>query len=143
MIDSMSKQEVKVSLVIGGSNCAPEEITASLGIEPTRIYRKGESKIVGSPPRELPMKHKESVWILDAPDNDADIERKLEWLANKLSDRAEAVKRITEKCPAEVSIVIYSGDANPGLRLSSQLLMKIADLGLDVDVDLYYMGEDL
>src|SRR6185369_2890600 len=117
-MDIVSEQEIRVKLVFGGSGCIPEEITSSLGLEPTVVHRKGEPKIVGSPPRELSTSYEETAWILDAPDDQASVEEKIEWLMSKLSNKAEAVKHITEKCSAEISVVAHSGDANPGMHLS-------------------------
>jgi len=64
-----------------------------------------------------------------------------EFIDNVIKPRQEKIKEIISTCDSEFSIVqyIYEG-CNPGLHFENDRLKIIADIGAEIDVDIYVFG---
>ncbi len=109
-------------------------VTDMMGVEPTEAWIKGE------PTPKAPRNH--SRWVLKIPlDLDRHIEDHLEALLQLLEARHEAVTSVAARYEAGIMCAIYYEDFTPGFHLSEDLVRRIANLGLCMDFDLYFLGE--
>ena len=128
-----------VRLIVTGSDLDPDAVTAALGMEPDRSWRRGERKSFirrdGSV-RQFESIHEEGGWARRIPDRyrDEPLDRQLTiWVARlrELSDALWALKRhgwvIELDCFAATSEVVV---------LSHGDLRGLADLGIDLGLTL-------
>ena len=61
-----------------------------------------------------------------------------------LESRADEIKDLAKVYQAklEIGCAIYYEDFTPGIDLSRKTIERIANLGLSIDFDLYFLGED-
>jgi hypothetical protein len=128
-----------VRLIITGSDLDPAGVTAVLGMEPHKSWRRGERKSLTRPDgsvKQFESIHEEGGWTLRIPDcyRDEPLDRQLTiWVARlrELSDALWALKRhgwvIELDCFAASSEVIV---------LSHRDLRGLADLGIDLALTL-------
>ena len=124
-----------VRLIITGSDLDPDAVTAALGMEPDKSWRRGERKSFTRPDgsvRHLESIHEEGGWARRIPDRyrDEPLDRQLFlWVARlrELSDALRALRRrgwiIELDCFAATSEVVV---------LSHEDLGGLADLGIDL-----------
>ena len=128
-----------VRLIVTGSDLDPDAVTAALGMEPDRSWRRGERKSFtrrdGSV-RQFESIHDEGGWARRIPDRyrDEPLDRQLFlWVARlrELSDALRALRRrgwiIELDCFAATSEVVV---------LSHEDLGGLADLGIDLGLTL-------
>ncbi len=71
-----------------------------------------------------------------------DFETKLKHLLDELS--ADKVQSLPEDCKVSINVAYYEYQDSPGgWHLESDILKKLAVLGVDLDVDLYVSGPSL
>jgi Ribonuclease G/E len=135
-------EEVKVNLVVSGITHRGD-IDALLELQPSILHEQGEDRTVGIPPVKLGLKYEENTWILSATrDKINSIEDGLNALVNTLDGYEEVLEPLAQKYEAEVSIVVYFRGANPGFSISKKLLNHLNTLDINLDFDMYCMGED-
>ena len=128
-----------VRLIVTGSDLDPDAVTAALGMEPDRSWRRGERKSFtrrdGSV-RQFESIHEEGGWARRIPDRyrDEPLDRQLFlWVARlrELSDALRALRQrgwiIELDCFAATSEVVV---------LSHEDLGGLADLGIDLGLTL-------
>ncbi|PSR52106.1 hypothetical protein AHMF7605_00505 [Adhaeribacter arboris] len=136
----------KVSLKFFDFDCPPDELTKELGLEPTRTALKGQEYYIGPENKRVKKTWKwnfwehqitiveKDVWIGDLIDN---------YIDKVFQPRQENIKKITSKCRSEFSIVQYLYDGcNPGLHFKNNRLKIIADIGAEIDIDIYMLGSE-
>ncbi len=130
-----------VSFKIYEFECASEELTKQLGISPTEVRVKGETRLVGKS-NQSRIINKENIWILksDLP-LAARVEDHIANILNKMSSHEEQFIKVTNKFYTEFSCGLYFYETNPGIHLDNNLLKKLALLNTRIDLDMYCMGE--
>jgi hypothetical protein len=123
------------SLVIRGKDLVPQEIIDTIGIIPTKSFKRGDIRKGNKtwPHGYWELTSKESV-------QSSDLSMHLEWLAEQLEPSKTELIRIVsqEGIDAEISCFWILPTSHESLSLSSELILRIAYLGLKINVDIYY-----
>lgn len=125
----------RVALCIYDYDGSFDEITEKMGIAPTELLEseeRGGEKGVLSRRWELSSGESES----------APLEQHLEKLTTKLSKSHTALKEIASQCKCSVSVGIYYRQFNPEIVLSSSTLAALADMGVELWLDTYYLEDE-
>ncbi len=69
-------------------------------------------------------------------------EKHLEALLPLLESRAASIRACAAEFSVELACAIYYEDFTPGMHLSSEILQRIAALGIPLDLDLYFLGDN-
>lgn len=113
----------------------PAMVTRTMGIEPTKVWVKGE------PTGIRKGIHTHSRWTLQSTLQLAEpIEAHFENLLPQLESRREAVVDVRTRFKARLAVAAYWYEFNPGFCLSASVVQRVAALGLEVDFDLYCLG---
>lgn len=112
----------------------PEELTKRLGIQPTKIWRKGD--IHPKTRYEVQLNR----WMLYSRLG------KEKWLEDHVSDVllqldacSEALTPLTLECEAKLQLVGYFHQSYPGFQLDRGTTKKIGAYNLILDCDFYYL----
>jgi hypothetical protein len=132
--------ENKVFIRIHEFDCTLEEITSKLQLKPTNGWLKGDL----IPNRKQPIYRKQSTWELKAAvPADSPVEIHIEFLLNAIEPIKDVFKSLTSKYEGELAIVSHiREDFNPGMHFNTTLVKRVAELGLEIDFDLYFYPAD-
>lgn len=123
--------ESSAALCIYGDDLDPDDVSARLGIQPTRAFRKGERRNHSPPTRH-------GAWILEVrgetPTGPDDHLRELLAQVTVAPDVWQTLLRDFE---LRLSCAVHTTGWNRGFALRPATLAKIADLGIELDFDLY------
>jgi len=113
-----------------------DEITSRMGIEPTQAWRKGD-------PGTYNPARPHAGWCLYSPLPRSEIvlPRHIEALLPFLEPRASVVVELGTRFRTWLVCVGRYSASSPGLFLSAEVVRRIANLGLALDCDLYFVGE--
>lgn len=128
---------VYVEFIIRGE-IHPEDITRLIGIVPDRTWHKG-TPIPYSPSGRFP----DSGWQLSTERNEErDVLVVLEPLIGRIESRRSEIKQLRERDSVRVyiSIVVELEPVAPAFYVNATLLQRLANLGVDLDIDLYARG---
>jgi len=132
----------KVYLAISSDTVRPEDVTSQLGLQPYGTHIKGSPRqwngITGRP-------YEDHRWYYraDCPEP-LDFEAKLSRLLVDLSPRSEQLRDLAGRCAVVIQVAIYEyADSPRGWHLERGVLRNLAELGLELDVDLYVSGPAL
>src|SRR5437870_7256895 len=97
--EALPRTTVFATLRFSGDRLDPDRITAILGVQPTKAYRKGERCFAG--PRAGHVTGRTGVWVLatDSVVEGAELDRHLEHLVELIfrgPDRAKRLKQLHE-----------------------------------------------
>jgi hypothetical protein len=111
------------------------EITAVIGISPTREYEKGDIISRKSP---KPVRRQNSMWMIESglPES-ADIEDHILSLCDKIQPCSEALNSLRSDCDVDIFCGYFSESGQAGFSLSNQVLGRVVSLGLDLIFDVY------
>lgn len=116
----------------------PEIITRLLGVTPTRVVIRG----VPRPDRPRPPA-REELWALDSRlPGSASFETHLDGLLTELERNPGAVQEVAARYDVGFQCHSHFETCNPGFALPSELVRRVAALGLGFDFDLYVFPED-
>jgi hypothetical protein len=122
------------SLVLRGKDLVPQEVINAIGIIPTKSFKRGDIRKGNKtwPHGYWELTSKESV-------QSSDLSMHLEWLAEQLEPSKTELLRIVgqEGIDAEISCFWILPTSHESLSLSSELILRIAYLGLKISVDIY------
>lgn len=100
-------------------------VTQLAGFEPTEAW------VVGQPmQQQSTVTHRFSRWTFKSPLP----------LSAPIEDHLASL--VTARFPAHIAIATYFRTFTPGFHLPQQLLARVAALGLGIDFDLYFLGQD-
>ncbi len=130
--------EIRVSLKIVGFSCKPQEISESLGLEPSKSWEKGD--VIDS---RIKRRRAESGWMIGSGlSDDAPVLTQVETLTYKLLP----IKHNFEKLPPEARVsiycVIYSTDGRPEISFPSETIKALAELDVGMEFDIYQIPSD-
>jgi hypothetical protein len=131
--------ETHLYLSVGGFGPDPSVVTEALGTEPSRAWATGDP--MGNAPGRV---WRHAAWKLYSPlaltePLDAHVRALLPLLEERRARLQEAMRRfdVILQCAA-----YYRSSCNIGFALAPELLGRLAALGLEIDFDLYFLGED-
>jgi hypothetical protein len=132
-----------VALVVGGNpehfsasvcfyaaELDPADLSAALGVEPTRSFRAGYRAGPRSPPAAR------GLWMLEATATESPTQC-VEGLFQRLPSDPTQWQALGQRYEVQIRITLAFGGWNRGLVLSSSAIQKIANTGAAVQVDLY------
>ena len=136
--------EIRVSVVIYDFDCAPEEITRLLGIQPTRSWRLGDP--VSYADRLLPgasaPKTKQNTWILDGPrSNSPSLAEHAERLIEIVMPAASRFKKLPQGTGIALNCAVYDYERRAILEFSNETLRALALIGADISMSYYDMTD--
>jgi heme-degrading monooxygenase HmoA len=117
----------KASLSIISETHAAADISAVLGLEPSRTAEIGDRKSLSGLPRKY------SLWVLDAPEPEerGDLDP-LESLAELLRGKAPALEALRENYTTEIVYGGFSDSGQGSFVFSASLLADLGALGCDL-----------
>lgn len=127
-----------ISLSIADFDADPDIVSAILGLQPTRIVRKGDPMRNGWP-------RKTNGWSLDGPQerlrSGAEHEDAVNYLIEQMRGREEAFARLRQEVRPK-QITIYGGFYHPydeqcGIWLEPSAMRVLADCGVGWGVDVF------
>jgi len=125
------------TLRFSGDTLDPDEITAALGAEPTRGYRKGDP---WSTPNGLPCPPRRTGgWNLRAPDAEpGDLDGQIQALLLPLSQDLHAWRTLAERFNGEFYTGLFvTTKYLGGIGLSQKTMAQLSERGLSIDLDIF------
>jgi hypothetical protein len=132
--------ELYVALELLSSDTSPDEISERLGLQPTKSWRAGETELHSTSP------HKDSRWILRLAARPAvDFTDLVEELLLQLDPCKAEVAALAQdsRFSARLSCIGYMTTIVPAVYFENQLLRRVAELGLDLNVDIFLVPSEL
>ncbi len=129
----------RVSLRLMGDGLPIDEIEESLSLIPTVKNQKG-SRL-----KPTNAKCETNVWVWASPhDSDVPFEKQIEDLLLVIEPKKKILKAILQEPNVEGELFLGYGSENGqgGAYISSDVLKRIADCGLSLDLDLYPPGNN-
>lgn len=134
-MNMVTEAELKARFLISSVTTIPSVFSAALGVEPTQTWLKDEPVH----PKAI-NKYDHNGWVLVETERGASAS--LEALVNKLFQAIDLnrVRQLTQADPSvevELSIVLHLSESAPSMFLSSQHVKLLADIGAEIDIDIY------
>lgn len=125
-----------MSLVVSGFEGSPGEISALLGITPTRTWLRGDP----IPPSIVT--RKDNAWVLDAgcPETDT-LSRQIEAVLKKASHAAPAFANLPPGVSVQLFCAISDYERAVVLEFPRQVICELAALGAQISIDYYDLSE--
>ncbi|PSF39549.1 hypothetical protein C7H19_01805 [Aphanothece hegewaldii CCALA 016] len=131
------KSEISVSLTLTGLDLQPDKITTKLGINPTKIWFKGDLiNLKGK------IRYSDNGWSLKSQlDESMELEAHIKSIFEQLQPVWKDLKEICFFYQTEISCVVYVSEQVPIIYFNSEILNQIHQLNAALDVDLYILPE--
>ena len=134
MLENENKNPVYACFILRGKDLDPQEVSDSIGIQPTKRFRRGDI-------RKGNKRWPHGYWELSSKNevSSIDLSLHLQWLLNQLEPANSQLLKIIKKdsvC-AEIRCLWVLPIEYVNLSIDSELLSKIAYLGLSLEIDIY------
>ncbi len=132
----MKEKWFQVSFRLMGDSLPVDEMSTKLGIEPSNISRKGEH--IKANPRYA--KYQTNVWgLIWTKDSSVSFEDQISDLLDVLEHKQSALAEVLAMPSVRGELFLGFGSVHGqgGAHFPASLLLRIAALGLDIDLDLY------
>ncbi|MBZ5858567.1 DUF4279 domain-containing protein [Flavihumibacter profundi] len=137
------KNEINLSFCIWDfDDITHSEITRLVGLQPSKIYIKGENKnTIGS------ALVKENGWIINASlVKYSSFEDQMNYLLDIIEPKIDVFKSLCEKYYCEFSCAVFirygNGESTPWVHLNSRYNKLIKELNIEFDIDLYCLPNE-
>jgi hypothetical protein len=130
------ESEVYAYFLLIGADFQPDEITAQVGITPTKTWMKGDLRSPGAVVR-----HQENGWmVLSKLDRSADLEEHIKSVLEQLQPSWDILQKLCLLHSAEFACVVctYGGD-RPAIHFDREVIKQVNELNSTIDVDLYIL----
>jgi hypothetical protein len=115
----------------------PMEISARVGMKPTRSWKKGDI----NPSTQRERNH--SRWCLDSRlDQTAPLESHVADVLEQLRPHATSVEQVRSAVDGGMQLVAYFYSHYPGFSLEASVLSELGALKLGIDCDFYFLYSD-
>ena len=135
MTDNEIPARVYATFILRGKDLDPQDVTERMSIIPSRSFKRGDRRTVKK-------KWPHGFWALtsDGHIDSTDLSLHLDWLVKQLEPSNSSIQEIIHDSDfkAEISCLWISPEDHNGLILPSQLISKIAELGVELSFDIYY-----
>jgi len=127
------KSEIEVKFSYSDFAMSIEDLSAELMTKPTHSWRKGDLGKLSNKPM------KNNYWALSSGlDKSEKIDKHVETLLGKIRPNKRHFVRVGNRFHPVLSCVVYSyGGDRPCLGFSRTVIKELAELGADIDIDLY------
>lgn len=126
-----------VALRFFGEDLDPAELSQRLGAEPTVCHRKGDSI-----PNIQQETSRTGSWLLAGErQSKSSLEAQINSLLDRLTDDLDVWRDLTGRYKADLFCGLWSEAWNRGVALSPQLVARIAERGLSIGFDVYFVDE--
>jgi hypothetical protein len=131
--------EVKAYLKIHHFDCSLETISDLLKIDPDIAWLKGD--II--PNRKSLIYRKQNTWgITSQLCKSESIEEHIQYLLDRIDSKKDIFKELVLKYTGELSVAIYSYEEfNIGVYAKKEIVNELANLGINLDFDIYFLKE--
>ncbi|MEM7414562.1 MAG: DUF4279 domain-containing protein [Gemmatimonadota bacterium] len=120
-----------IALIIADFICDPDEVSSSLEVEPTEVFRVGA--LIGRGPRT----NRTSAWRLSPPSELIELTAQMDWLRARLPASGSVLDSISARWEAELVVVVeVSGASGPALDFRREDLEWLAEWRAAMDVSL-------
>lgn len=127
-----------MALRVWGENLDPEEVTRTLGVEPTQVVRAGEVTSAGRLTRK-------SMWGFETdPPIEGhwpSLEDALTALLQVFEGEVEVIRRLQEQFKVILWCAHFSSSFDGGPTFSALLLKRLGDFGVELYLDTYHSEE--
>ena len=134
----------RLSLVISGFECNPNEITEKLAISPTKVGMKGETYQIGPKDKKIDKVWPYNFWsyLQESETNQFIGELATKFIGEVIAPKVSELKEISKYSMVEFQIVqYYYNGCNPGLVVDKKSIQLLSIAGVSLDVDVYCLGE--
>jgi hypothetical protein len=129
--------ESGVTLVVSGRDLNPDDVTHLLRVEPTRSFKRGYKRQLGS----RPMPH--GAWFLEIRGTSPKgPEVQLRKLLMKLPSSAGVWKKLRARYDVQFRFGLHMSGWNKGFGIPAALVRRLETTGGDVNFDIYAYGDD-
>lgn len=129
-----------VELVVVSENHSLDWMLEKINFKPQRQWKKGERKRFT---HSVVYDHSGFVFSLETRKT-GELEEKLKQLITFLIQRKESIVTLSDIATVEISITYYGyKDQMWGIHLEKDIIKKMSELNITLDVDLYASGKDL
>lgn len=129
----------ETTLRIFSESMHPDEISAVLGIPPTRVIAKGPHTGRVSGLTHVTRIH---AWLLTVSGGEDDIEAQLTRTLDLIESRHQEIQQLQQCCRLDVFIGSFLDESGQGsIGLSSAVMGRFSRAGVDVVFDVYGGGE--
>jgi uncharacterized protein DUF4279 len=132
--------EVYAEFNLFGLDMDPDQVTALVGISPSKTWRLGDP--IGPPP--LILRYKNNGWRLKSElPLSLDLEEHVKSVIDQLQPSWAAFVELGTRYSAEISCVVksYGGD-RPPISFNEAVVKRAAELNAAIDIDLYIFDDD-
>jgi len=119
----------------------PDDVSRLLGLEPSRVQRKGEPQYPKNP--DSPLRFRSGGWHLSTQGHveSRDLRRHVDWLLERLEPKRDVLLRLSrEGCAMDLICFWCSASGQGGPWLDAALMRRLADLALAIRFDVYFRG---
>jgi hypothetical protein len=133
------KVQLKAYFKIHGFECSVEEISITMGLQPTQSWLKGD-KIDGRTPI---IERKFSSWIREIYEGDINTagDEYLKYLYEFINKNLSVIQKLSDQYETELTLVLRAyNNSNIGIYLSKKVLKLVSQTGVNIDIDAYYFN---
>ena len=122
--------EASLKILPGAAD--PRDISRSLGIEPTKMVKRGQR----AEPGMLDTAATESEWLLSSRDAvpRGDASAHLSWLLGQVGDKGKQLVALRDSGTAVYLTLVYDTSGARSLNLRSDQVRQLAAVGLDIEL---------
>lgn len=136
-LETAAMDSTSVALRFFGDDLDPVELTGRLGAEPTMSRRRGESM-----PNITDQTTRTGSWLLASQrQSKSSLEEQINALFDRLTDDLAVWRELTGRYRADLFCGLWSEAWNRGVSLSPELIARIAERGLSIGFDVYFVDE--
>jgi hypothetical protein len=131
--------KTSATLRIMGDGLEPALITQQLGIEPSWGWRKGELRPVRIKNSNKTTRQRIGIWGLDTDKvvKSRDLRRHIDWILERVNGKAHIFELLKSQGYEMDVYCIWHSAGQGGPMLSPQNIAGLANLGLELDIELY------
>jgi hypothetical protein len=129
-----------VTLRIFGDSLVPDEVTALIGVEPTRAHAKGDRHI-GKDGREY-AKRRIGMWQLRAPKGSESFESRVVDLLSLLPNPGTVWEVINQQFESDLSVGYFMERTNEEFLITAKVVNALATRGIALYLDIYDPAKD-
>jgi hypothetical protein len=133
-----------ISLSFFDFDCDPKDITDELQLSPTSIGEKGGEYSIGPPENRIIKTNEYNYWqykwSIDTNEFIGNIITR--FIIEIIEPRAANILSLASKASIHFQVAQYYYDGcNPGVFINKECIKTLADIGADIDIDIYCLGE--